>query len=36
MNGAVLEAERYHAATLAILHQQVERHVLDEVIAVVP
>ena len=32
---AVLQAEGDHAATLAVLHQQVEREVLDEVVAVV-
>jgi hypothetical protein len=36
MKRAVLEAEGDHAATLAILHQQVESEVLDKVVAVIP
>ncbi len=35
MDGAVLEAEGDDAAALALLHEQVEGKVLDEVVAVV-
>lgn len=35
MQRPVLETERDHPATLAVLHQQVKRKVFDEVIAVV-
>jgi hypothetical protein len=36
VNGSVLEAHGDDAAALAVLHQQVEREVLDEVVAIVP
>ena len=36
MDAAVLEAECDDAAALAVLHQQVQREVLHEVVAVIP
>ena len=36
VDGAVLQAEGDDAAALAVLHQQVQGEVLDEVVAVVP
>ena len=36
MDAAVLEAECDDAAALTILHQQVQREVLHEVVAVIP
>ena len=36
MDAAVFEAECDDAAALAVLHQQVQREVLHEVVAVIP
>jgi len=33
---AVLQVERYHSSAFAVFHQEIQREVLDEVVAVVP